>query len=33
MLLAFGISWVVKGEIDQQVMNKNYFGNGVEDKV
>lgn len=33
MLLAFGISWVVKGEIDQQVMNTNYFGNGVEEKV
>jgi len=33
MLVAFGISWVVKGEIDQQVMNKNYFGNGVEEKA
>lgn len=32
MLLAFGVSWVVKGEIDQQVMHKNYFGNGVEKK-
>jgi hypothetical protein len=31
MLLAFGVSWVVKGEIDQQVMNTNYFGNGVEE--
>ena len=33
MLVAFGISWVVKGEIDQQVMNTNYFGNGIEEKV
>lgn len=32
MLLAFGVSWVVKGEIDQQVMDKNYFGNGIEEK-
>jgi hypothetical protein len=32
MLVAFGISWVVKGEIDQQLMNTNYFGNGVEEK-
>ena len=30
MLLAFGISWIVKGKIDQQVMNKNIFGNGVK---
>lgn len=30
MLLAFGISWVVKGEIDQRVLNKNIFGNGIE---
>jgi hypothetical protein len=29
MLVAFGISWIVKGEIDQQLMNKNIFGNGV----
>jgi len=33
MLVAFGVSWVVKGEIDQQVMNTNYFGNGVEEKA
>lgn len=30
MLLAFGISWIIKGEIDQEVMNKNYFGNGLK---
>lgn len=30
MLLAFGISWVIKGEIDQLVVNKNIFGNGVK---
>jgi hypothetical protein len=30
MLLAFGISWTVKSEVDQQVLNKNVFGNGVK---
>jgi len=29
MLLAFGISWLVKGKIDEVVTNKNVFGNGV----
>ncbi|MCW2119392.1 hypothetical protein [Flavobacterium sp. 7A] len=31
MLVAFGISWVVKGKIDQSVINKNIFGNGVKE--
>jgi len=30
MLLAFGISWTVKGQIDQQLFHTNYFGNGVK---
>ncbi|WP_156900355.1 hypothetical protein [Flavobacterium filum] len=29
MLVAFGISWTVKGQIDQQLFHVNYFGNGV----
>lgn len=33
MLLAFGISWVVKGKVDQEVFNKNVFGNGVKEEL
>ncbi len=29
MLIAFGISWTIKGQIDQQLFHTNYFGNGV----
>ena len=30
ILFAFGISWIVKGEVDQQIMKLNVFGNGVK---
>lgn len=30
MLLAFGTSWVIKGKIDEVIVNKNIFGNGVK---
>ena len=30
ILFAFGISWIVKGQVDQQIMQRNIFGNGVK---
>ncbi len=29
MLIAFGTSWIIKGKIDEKVLHKNVFGNGI----